>query len=476
MRCFDPTTFREEPEYDARVKKNVSHDKKRSSFSGRLGYVLAAAGSAVGLGNIWRFPYLAAKYGGGAFLLVYLVLALTFGYTMIMAETAIGRMTRKAPVGAFASVSENRAVRAGGWINAIIPALILPYYSVIGGWVCRYLWGYLSGQGAAMASEGTFNAFLASPGAVVGCFMVFAALTMAVIFGGVQNGIERVSKIMMPVLALLTLVVVGYSVTRPGAMAGVKYFLIPDLRHFSLMTVVSALGQMFYSLSIAMGILITFGSYTGGDVDLEGTTAQVEIFDTAIAVLAGLMVIPAVFAFSGGDPAALNKGPALMFVTLPKVFESMGGTWIGILFFALVLMAALTSAVSLAECVCATFEDELHWSRPRAATLVSVLLVGLGMLSCLGFNALSGVTPLGMDILSSFDFLTNSVMMPVAAAAICLVALKVIGLDKLEAEITRSSAFRRRGVFRFVIRYLAIILLAVILVSSICDAFGLIHI
>ena len=452
----------------------MGDNKVRGSFSGRLGYVLAAAGSAVGLGNIWRFPYLAAKYGGGAFLLVYLILALTFGYTMIMSETAIGRMTRKAPVGAFASLSKNRAVRAGGWINAIIPMLIMPYYSVIGGWVVRYLWGYIAGE--AMAGEGAFDAFLASPGAVIGCFLVFAALTLAVIFGGVRNGIEKVSKFMMPVLAVLTVVVVGFSVTRPGALAGVKYFLVPDFHRMSLMTVVSALGQLFYSLSIAMGILITFGSYTGRDVDMEGTTVQVEIFDTAIAVLAGLMVIPAVFAFSGGDPAALNKGPALMFVTLPRVFESMGGAWIGILFFALVLMAALTSAVSLAECVCATFEDELGWSRPRAAALVGAILVGLGLLSCLGFNGLSMVKPLGMDILSFFDFLTNSVMMPVAAAAICLVVLRVIGLDRIEEEILHSSAFRRRRVFRFVVKYLALALLAVIFVSSICEALGLIHI
>lgn len=448
----------------------------RGSFSGKLGYVLATAGSAVGLGNIWRFPYLAAKYGGGAFLLVYIVLALTFGYTMILSETALGRMTGKSPVGAFTTLGKGRAVRAGGWINAIIPMLIVPYYSVIGGWVVRYLWGYLTSGAAAMASDDMFTGFLASPWAVEVCFLVFAAMTMLVIFGGVQNGIEKVSRIMMPLLAVLTLVVVCFSVTRPGALAGVKYFLVPDFKHLSLMTVVSALGQMFYSLSIAMGILITFGSYTKPDVDIEQTTGQVEIFDTAIAILAGLMVIPAVFAFSGGDTAALNKGPALMFVTLPKVFESMGGAWIGLLFFLLVLMAALTSSVSLAESVCATFEDELHWSRPRAAALVSVILAALGSLSCLGFNALNHIAPMGMDILSFFDFLTNSVMMPIAAAAICLLILRVVGLKEMEAEISRSSRFKRRKVYRFVLRYLSLALLAVILISSILDAFGMISI
>ncbi|MBO7700540.1 MAG: sodium-dependent transporter [Eubacteriaceae bacterium] len=450
--------------------------KERKGFSGRLGYVLATAGSAVGLGNIWRFPYLAARYGGGAFLLVYIILAMTFGYTMIMSETAIGRMTGKSPVGAFRALGKRKAVTAGGWINAIVPILIVPYYSVIGGWVCRYLWGYLSGGGAAMADEAVFGQFLADPVAMELCFMVFSAMTMLVIFAGVQNGIEKVSKIMMPVLALLAVVVVIFSVTRKGALEGVKYFLIPDLRRLSLMTVVSALGQMFYSLSIAMGILITFGSYTKKDVDIEKTTLQVEIFDTVIAILAGLMVIPAVFSFSGGDPAALNKGPALMFVTLPKVFASMGGDWIGILFFLLVLLAALTSSVSLAESACSTFEDELGWSRSRAAALVSVILILLGTLSCLGFNVLSGVTPLGMDILSFFDFLTNSVMMPVASACVCLLILLVTGPEKIEEEITFSSAFRRRKVFRFVLRYMSVMLLAVILASSILDAFGLIKI
>ena len=455
---------------------SLEHNEGRGTFSGKLGYVLATAGSAVGLGNIWRFPYLAAKYGGGAFLLVYIILALTFGYAMIMTETAIGRMTRKSPVGAFASLSRSKAVRAGGWVNAVIPMLIVPYYSVIGGWVCRYLWGYLAGGAAGMADENMFTGFLGSPMAMELCFLVFAAMTMAVIFGGVQGGIEKVSRVMMPLLAVLTLIVVGFSVTRPGAMAGVKYFLIPDMKHFSLMTVVSALGQMFYSLSIAMGILITFGSYTKKDVDIEGTTVQVEIFDTAIAILAGLMVIPAVFAFSGGDAAALNKGPALMFVTLPRVFESMGGAWIGVLFFLLVLMAALTSSVSLAETAVSTFEDELGWSRAKAAALVSALLAGLGTLSCLGFNVFSGVAPLGMDILSFFDFLTNSVMMPIAAAATCLLVHKVVGIERVEAEITSSSAFKRRSIYRFVVKYLALALLAVILISSICDAFGLIHI
>ena len=296
---------------------------KRSAFSGKIGFVLSAAGASVGLGNIWRFPYLAAKYGGGIFLLIYIILAFTFGYTMIVAETALGRMTRKSPVGAFAAVRKGGR-SFGGWINAIIPILIVPYYSVIGGWVIRYLADYVSGHGSELATDGYFSAFISSGASAEICFVIFTIFTLAIIFAGVRNGVERVSKVMMPILVVLSVIIAGYSVTRPGALEGVKYFLVPNLSNFSWMTVVTAMGQMFYSLSIAMGILVTFGSYMKKDVSIEESTENVEIFDTAIAIMAGLMIIPAVFSFSGGDPDTLQAGPALMFITIPKVFESMG--------------------------------------------------------------------------------------------------------------------------------------------------------
>ena len=295
----------------------------RSSFSGKLGFVLSAAGASVGLGNIWRFPYLAAKYGGGIFLLIYILLAVTFGYTMIMAETALGRMTRKSPVGAFAASGKGRWRAFGGWINAVIPILIVPYYSVIGGWVIKYLVGYITGHGSELAQDGYFSSFIANGASVEIVFLLFTLLTLGIIFAGVRNGVERVSRMMMPVLVVLSVIIAAYSVTRPGALEGVKYFLVPNPANFSWMTVVTAMGQMFYSLSIAMGILVTFGSYMKKDVSIEGSTKNVEIFDTLIAMMAGLMIIPAVFSFSGGDPDTLQAGPALMFITIPKVFESM---------------------------------------------------------------------------------------------------------------------------------------------------------
>lgn len=282
-----------------------SQQPKRSAFSGKIGFVLSAAGASVGLGNIWRFPYLAAKYGGGIFLLVYIVLAVTFGYTMIVAETALGRMTKKSPVGAFGAFGKSGKLKFGGWINAIIPILIVPYYSVIGGWVIRYLSTYVSGHGSELAQDGYFSAFISSGQSAEVCFLIFTVFTLAIIFAGVRNGVERVSKLMMPVLVVLSVVIAIYSVTRPGALAGVKYFLIPNVANFSWMTVVTAMGQMFYSLSIAMGILVTFGSYMKKDVSIEESTENVEIFDTAIAIMAGLMIIPAVFSFSGGDPNTL---------------------------------------------------------------------------------------------------------------------------------------------------------------------------
>ena len=450
------------------------HKHERSTFSGKLGFVLSAAGASVGLGNIWRFPYLAAKYGGGIFLLVYIILALTFGYTMIMAETALGRMTKKSPVGAFGKFGKSGWLSFGGWINAIIPVLIVPYYSVIGGWVIKYLVEYIKGNSAGLATDGYFSEFISGGVSTEVCFIVFSLITLLIIYAGVQNGVERVSKFMMPVLVVLSVIIVVYSVTRPGAMEGVKYFLVPNPANFSWMTVVAAMGQMFYSLSIAMGILVTFGSYMKKDVSIEGSTTNVEIFDTAIAMMAGLMIIPAVFAFSGGDPDTLQAGPSLMFITIPKVFASMGmGTFVGIMFFLLVLCAALTSSIALTESAVSTFQDEMKWSRKKSTVIVGIIMVILGSLSSLGYGPLAFVKIIGMQFLDFFDFLTNSVMMPIAAIATCLLVSRVIGVQKIEEEVMLEGGnFRRKNIFNFMIKYLCPIFAAIILFSSVANAFG----
>ncbi len=449
---------------------------ERGSFSGKIGFVLSAAGASVGLGNIWRFPYLCAKYGGGIFLIVYILLALTFGYTMIVAETAIGRHTKKSPVGAFNSISNNKLMGLGGWINAIIPILIVPYYSVIGGWVCKYLFEYITNDASVLASDTFFTDFISNGVSSEFWFIVFAILVLAVIFMGVENGIERVSKMVMPVLVVLAIIICIYSVTRPGALGGVKYLFVPDFKHFSIMTLVTAMGQMFYSLSIAMGILITFGSYVKEEVSIEESTKQVEIFDTAIALLASLMIIPAVFAFNNGDESMLKAGPSLMFITMPKIFASMGfGKIIGILFFALVLVAAVTSAIALTESAVSTFSDEFHWSRKRGTVFMAVIMVALGSLSSLGNGPLANVRIIGMQFLDFFDFLTNSVMMPIAALATCILITKFMTVEKLEAEVEQENhPFKRKGVFSFMIKFLCPLFVVIILVSAILNVFGII--
>lgn len=452
----------------------MKQHNSRSSFSGKIGFVLAAAGASVGLGNIWRFPYLAAKYGGGIFLVVYILLALTFGYTMIVAETSLGRLTKKSPVGAYSSFGSSRVLRAGGWINAIIPILIVPYYSVIGGWVVNYLVDYLSGKTQEVAADGYFSAFISDGLSAELCFVVFSLIVLVIIYAGVQNGIERVSRFMMPILVVLSVVIAIYSITRPGALDGVTYFLVPNPANFSWMTVVTAMGQMFYSLSIAMGILITFGSYMKKDTSIEESAEQVEIFDTAIAIMAGLMIIPAVFAFSGGDAEALQAGPALMFITIPKVFASMGlGTVTGCMFFLLVLFAALTSSIALTESAVSTFEDEFKWSRRKATTVIGIITIALGSLSALGYGPLADVTVIGMQFLDFFDFLTNTVMMPIAAIATCLLISKVVGVQRIEEEVMQNGGkFRRKKIFCFMIRYLCPVFAGIILLSSIANAFG----
>lgn len=454
----------------------VLKNDNRGHFSGKIGFVLSAAGASVGLGNIWRFPYLCAKYGGGIFLAVYIILALTFGYTMIVAETAIGRNTKKSPVGAFKILSKNKYMGIGGWINAIIPILIVPYYSVIGGWVCKYLFEYIRNDAATIATDSFFVDFITNGQASELWFIVFTLLVLCVIFMGVENGIERVSKFVMPILVVLAIIICIYSVTRPGALAGVKYLFVPNFSNFSIMTVVTAMGQMFYSLSIAMGILITFGSYVKKEVSIDESTRQVEFFDTAIAILASLMIIPAVFSFYNGDQSMLKAGPSLMFITMPKIFAGMGfGRLIGFLFFALVLFAAVTSAIALTESAVSTFSDEFGWSRRNGTFMMAIVMIILGSLSSLGNGPLANVTIIGMQFLDFFDFLTNSVMMPIAALATCLLVTRYMTIEKLTEEVEQEGhPFQRKHTFSFMIRFLCPLFVLIILVSAILNVFGII--
>ena len=446
--------------------------EKRSSFTGKIGFVLAAAGSAVGLGNIWRFPYLAAKYGGGIFLLVYIILAVTFGFALMCAEIAIGRKTGQSAISAFSTL--NKKYSFIGVIASVIPVIILPYYSVIGGWVSKYLVVFASGGINEAASDGYFESFIAKPLEPIGWFLLFIGLTALIVLLGVEKGIEKVSKVMMPVLVVLTVFIAGYVLFMPGAIDGLVYYVKPDFSKFSATTVLAAMGQLFYSMSLAMGIMITYGSYMKKDVSLEKSVRQIEIFDTGIAFFAGLMIVPAVFAFSGGDEAALGKGPGLMFITLPKVFESMkGGSIIGAAFFLLVLFAALTSSISLMETVVSIVRDKIGWSRNKTCIIVLAFSILLGLPSSLGFGVLGGFTLGGMTFLDMFDFLSNSILMPIVALLTCIFVGYVLKPKALIEEIELTGPFKAKTLFTVVIKYVAPVCIILILISSVLDALGI---
>ncbi len=447
-------------------------NEKRSNFTGKLGFVLAAAGSAVGLGNIWRFPYLAAKYGGGIFLLVYLILAVTFGFALMTAEIAIGRKTGLSAIGAFNKL--NKKYSFIGYLASIVPVIILPYYSVIGGWVIKYLFAFLKGNVKETAVDTYFETFIANPTEPILWFLIFVGITALIVFFGVEKGVEKVSKVMMPVLVVLSVFIAGYSVCMPGAWEGVLYYITPDFSKFSATTVLAAMGQLFYSMSLAMGIMITYGSYMKKDVNLESSVTQIELFDTGIAFLAGLMIIPAVFTFSGGTPEALGKGPSLMFVTLPKVFDTMfGGNIIGVLFFLLVLLAALTSSISLMETVVSIVCDKFKMSRTPACILVFIISVLVGLPSCLGYGPWSAITIIGMPFLDFFDFISNSVLMPIVAFFTCIFIGYVLKTKVVVDEVELSAKFKRKKLFEVVIKYIAPIFIVLILISSVLDAFGI---
>lgn len=447
-------------------------ESTRSSFTGKLGFVLAAAGSAVGLGNIWRFPYLAAKYGGGIFLLVYIALSITFGFSLMVAEIAIGRKTKISAISAYGSLDKRFSFV--GILCSVVPVIILPYYSVIGGWVMKYMVGFIAGQTSAMAEDSFFGNYLGVTAEPLVWFLLFIGITALVVVFGVEKGIEKISKIMMPILIGLIIFISAYTIlTMDGAWEGVVYYIKPDLSKFSIMTVVAAMGQLFYSMSLAMGIMITFGSYMKKDINIEKSVKQIEIFDTGVAFLAGLMIIPAVFAFSGGNEAALGQGPGLMFVTLPKIFDAMpGGSFIGAAFFVMVLFAALTSSISLMETVVSIFMDKLKLGRKVAILVVLLVSVLLGACSSLGYSAWASVKIIGMQFLDFFDFFSNSLLMPIVAFATSIFVGFFLKPKTVVEEVELSGSFKSKKLFTVVIRYIVPVCTLVILISSVLTAFG----
>lgn len=445
----------------------------RSNFTSRIGFILSAAGSAVGLGNIWRFPYLAAQYGGGTFLLCYIILAVTFGFALMTAEIALGRKTGLSAIGAFSAL--NKRYRFVGVLVTLVPVIIFPYYSVIGGWVIKYFFTFLTGGVSAAAEDTYFTGFISGVSEPIVWFVIFTAITAAVVICGVEKGIEKVSKVMMPLLVVLTVGISLYVLTIDGAMEGVKYYVLPHMSDFSIKTLLSSMGQLFYSMSLAMGIMITYGSYMSKSTNLESSVRQIEIFDTGIAFFAGLMIVPAVFAFSGGDPSALKAGPGLMFITLPKVFASIRfGGFLGTVFFVLVFFAAITSAISLMETIVSILMDFFHWSRRKTSILVFIYSLLMGVPSSLGFGIWDFVKPLGMSILDAWDFISNSILMPIVALLTCFFAGFVIKPKAIIDEACAEGAdFKGKHLFTVVIKWVAPVILVAILISSILNALGI---
>ena len=457
-------------------------EEKRNSFSSSLGFVLAAAGSAVGLGNIWRFPYLAAKDGGGLFLVVYLVLAITFGFTLLMTEVSIGRKTKQSSLTAYGKLNKK-----WGWIggfSALVPFMILPYYCIIGGWVLKYCTAYLTGRGNLAAEDGYFTGFITSQISPIVFDAIFLGVTAFVVFRGVNKGIETLSRILMPILLIMVVGIAIFSVTIKGGDAGrtgiegLKIYLIPNLKGIGLkdyfVVVMDAMGQLFYSISVAMGIMVTYGSYYKDDSNLVKSVNHIEIFDTLVAFLAGVMIIPAVYVFMGTE--GMTGGPGLMFVALPKVFAEMGvvGKVIGPLFFIMVLFAALTSSISVLEAVVAGLIDKFGMKRKTAVIVETLVALVLGIVICLGYNVLyfeaklPNTAPGGSaQILDIFDYLSNNIFMPVVAIGTCiLIGWVVKPLTVIEEATKNGEKFGRRLLYIAMVKVVAPILLFVLLLGS----------
>ena len=457
-------------------------EKKKSSFSGQIGFVLAAAGSAVGVGNLWRFPYLAAKDGGGLFLLIYLVLVLTFSFTLLTSDIAIGRRTKESAIGAYTKM--NPKWKFLGVQTFLVPVLIMTYYAVIGGWVTKYAVIYLTGHASAAAEDGYFTSFITSPVAPVIFALLFMAVTSLIVYNGVEDGIERVSKYMMPILLVLVVVIAGYSLTlkhtddagqiRTG-IDGFLYYLTPHFEGLTfkrfLQILLDAMSQLFFSLSVSMGIMITYGSYVKPEINLNRAVNQIEIFDTGVALLAGAMIIPAVFVFSGTD--GMSAGPSLMFISLPKVFAAMGkaGNVVGILFFVTTIFATLTSCISVLESITANCMEIFHTTRKKTVLVLTIIYLTASAVIALGYSIFyfEVKLPNGSvgQLLDIMDYISNSVMMPLIA----LLSTILIGwiktpdyvIDEMESS---GDTFHRKKLYRVMIRYVAPVMMFVLFLQS----------
>lgn len=461
--------------------------KERSSFSSQLGFVLASAGSAVGLGNIWRFPYLAAKDGGGLFLVIYLILLVTFGFALLTTEITIGRKTGQGPLTAYGSIRPKWGFI--GFFACLVPIIILPYYCAIGGWVFKYLQVFITGKGLEAAKDGFFGGYITGGNEPIVWMLIFLGITAIIIYTGVEKGIERLSKIIMPLLFILIVGIGVFSlttsytddtgVTRTG-LQGLAVYVIPSFEGVTvqtfLYTIMDALGQLFFSISVAMGIMVAYGSYAKKEVDLGGAVNRIELMDTMAAFLAGLMIVPAVFTFMGRE--GMSAGPGLIFISLPKVFEAMGGIGIviGIVFFITVSFAAVTSSISIMEAIVSSFMDKFKWSRVKSTTITLVYAVVMATIVCLGYTVFyfEKTLPNGSvaQILDIMDYISNNIFMPFVALTTCILIGWIVKPETIIEEVEQGGKFRfrRELLYRVMMRFIAPILLAFLLLQ----AFGIV--
>lgn len=457
-------------------------EKKQNHFSGQLGFVLAAAGSAVGVGNLWRFPYLAAKDGGGLFLIIYFVLVLTFGFTLLTSDIAIGRRTKQSAIGAYTQMHSKWKFL--GILTFLVPVLIMTYYAVIGGWITKYAVTYITGQAKAAAGDDYFTSFITSSTSPVVYALIFMGVTAFIVYNGVEGGIERVSKWMMPILLIIVVIIAGYSLTQQHTDAsgevhtglqGFLYYLTPNVEGLTvkrfLQILLDAMSQLFFSLSVSMGIMITYGSYVKPEVNLNKAVNQIEIFDTGVAFLAGAMIIPAVYVFSGTE--GMGAGPSLMFVSLPKVFAAMGkpGIVVGILFFVTAIFATLSSCISVLESIVANCMEIFHTGRKKTVLILTAIYLAASAVITLGYSIFyvevklpNGSTGQLLDIM---DYISNSVMMPFIALLSTILIGWVMTPDYVIDEMERGGEkFRRKKLYCIMIRYVAPVMMLVLFLQS----------
>ncbi|QEK12409.1 sodium-dependent transporter [Crassaminicella thermophila] len=446
---------------------NINQNQDREQWGSKIGFILAAAGSAVGLGNLWKFPYMAGKNGGGAFVLVYFIILFLVGFTLMLAEIVLGRHTQLNAIGAYRKIRKNWAWVGG--LGVLAGFLILSFYSVVGGWVINYIVKSLTGALNVSDAEvlgGMFGELISGTTVPIFYHGLFMLATLLIVFGGIGGGIEKSSKIMMPALFIMIIILAIRSMTLPGAVEGIKYLLVPDFSKITIGVILDALGQVFFSLSLGMGCMITYGSYLSKDTNIPQSATIIPLIDTGVALLAGLAVLPAVFAF-GFEPSA---GPGLIFITFPAVFAQMPlGSLFAVMFFVLVLFAALSSSISLLEVCVAYVVDEWKMNRKVTTIVLGVVIFLIGIPCSLSLGPWSDITLLpGKGFFDTFDFVSSNILLPLGGLLLCIFVGWIWGTDNAIKEATNDGnlEFKLSGAWAFLVKYVGPVAILLVFIRS----------